>query len=90
MSDFQDAQKTEIEIDIARMNQGKSKRLLENLIRSPAGVPYKKSMYGKQPDGVKDLLKRTGHETAATYIHKKRDKIVLDEKFRLIKKNNPA
>lgn len=79
-----------IEINITAMSNCPSRQLLENLIRSPAGIDYDKGTYGKQPDGVKDLLKRKNYETAAKHIHKKNNKIVLDENVRLIAKNNPV
>jgi len=79
------AQAIKIKIKLKKMNEGKSKELLRNLIISPAGVVYDKAIYGsKQPDGVIDLLNRNGYKTAAENIHIKQNRIYLDKKYRLI------
>jgi len=79
-----------IKINLSQFSNTKSKKLLENLIRSPAGVSNVNDIYGKQPTGVKDLLKRNGHDYAAKHIHKRKDEIIVSDKIKLIAKNNPA
>lgn len=83
-------QSEKIPINLEKLNEGKSKQLLKNLIRFPDGVTYDSDKYGKQPDGIKDILKRNGYEKAAKAIHKRADKIQLEENTVFIKKNNPV
>ena len=77
------------EIDLSQFSNSSSKRLLENLIRTPAGVIYSEKDFGKrQPGRLKEVLRGKGqpYGRLANCIHKQNGKIVLDEKISLIAK----
>jgi hypothetical protein len=80
------AQADKIKIDLTKFSKSPSKRLLEDLIRSPEGVTHTEKYGKKQPDGVKDILKRNRYEEAAKAVHKDGDTIKLDEKIIFSKK----
>lgn len=77
-----------VEVEFSRFSESKhgrgSKLLLENMAVSSVGVKENVNMYGKQPQNVKDMLKRNGYEELAKCIHARKGYIRFNPPTTLI------
>ena len=84
-------QEKEIEIDLAKISNGKSKTLLTELLLTPGGIQYNPKKHGaKQPGNLKEALERNNFIEAARIIYKPKNTntIKIKEGFVLKAKNN--
>lgn len=76
-----------IEIELGKISNGLSKKLLIDLILNPDGVRYDSKMHGaKQPDNLKAALSRNGYTQAANAISKSGKTILIKTNFSIISK----